>query len=544
MSPKGALNTDLTESSGYISRDQYYDKEEIVTIDGSFFKKFGDFNTRLKAQYIYESSLDNTLGGGGSDLGVRGMGVTSVNLSGAQNTSSSIIQTISNSYSGIAAVNYKEKYIVDALVRRDASSLFGADVRWQTFYRVSGAWRVTQDFKIPGIEEWKLRVSEGLAGLRPPYEAQYETYSLENGVAGNMQTLGNVNLKPSFSRETEVGTDISFLNKFNFTFSYSNTNNTDEIMEVPVSALSGAAYQWQNAASLRSNTFEANLGYNIIKSKPLNWDVSFTFDRTRQKITKLDCAPYMVSGTRFLIEQGVDFGVLSLDQFARSLDEVKNQVPAGRTLNDWFAINNQGFVVLRSTIGTINEVPIKIKDDSGNIVSKPSANGQPDFNMNCTSTLSYKRFTFYFLLSWQNGGQVYDHAVRYTTSPEIFDQSGLPWNEVKPMGYYANNGQTGGLLGWDNNVLAFDASFLKLREISLSYNLKPTLLGKYVGKYVKNVALSLIGRDLLTLTHYPGFDPETGSGAADGVDQITNRFDSNDSYPIYMTVSGSIQVTF
>lgn len=145
------------------------------------------------------------------------------------------------------------------------------------------------------------------------------------------------------------------------------------------------------------------------------------------------------------------------------------------------------------------------------------------------------------MASWQNGGQVYNHSVRYTTEPKLLDQSGLPWNSVKPIGYYENSGQTGGILGWDNDVLAFDASFLKVREISLSYDIKPSFLEKYV----KNVRFSLIGRNLFTLTTYPGFDPESvKSDPSKGVDSNAFRFDSNDSYPLYKMFSGSLAVTF
>ena len=541
LSPKGKLRIDLTEDNGYISRNQWNAKEEIVTIEGSFFKKYGDFNTRLKAQYLYEATNSNNLFGGGNDLGVRGFGVTSVNLSANQSAGSSTFKSVAYNYASIAAVDYKDKYIFDALIRRDASSLFGADVRWQTFYRMSGAWRISEDFEIDGIEEWKLRTSYGVAGLRPPFEAQYEVFSLTNGVAGNMETLGNTKLKPSFSKELELGTDISFLNRFNFSFSYSDATNTDQILKVPVTPLSGAAFQWQNAGTIKSTAFEASLGYSVIKRDDVKWDVGLLFDRVRQKITKLNATPYMLNGTRFRIQEGIDFGVLYLDKFARTLDEVKNQVPAGRTVDEWFVGNNQGFVVERSAVGTVNEKPVKVKDDKGNIAALPTANFNPDFNMNFTSTFTWKKLTMYLLASWQQGGQVYNHSVRYTTEPKILDQSGLPWNAVKPLGYFENNGQTGGILGWDNDVLAFDATFLKLREVSVSYDLQP----KYLEKYVKNVRLSLIGRNLLTLTNYPGFDPETGkSEPAKGVDSNAFRFDSNDSYPIYRMFSGSLAVTF
>ncbi|WP_019207294.1 SusC/RagA family TonB-linked outer membrane protein [Phocaeicola abscessus] len=541
LAPKGRLRYDLTTDPGYISRSMWKNTEQTVTFDASFYKRFGDFNTRFKIQYLYESSYSSSLSGGGSALGMGGMDITSVNLSSEQFTNSAIYKSIANNIAGMFVMDYKDKYILDALVRRDASSLFGADVRWQTFYRVAGAWRITQDFKIPGINEWKLRASYGVAGLRPPYEAQYEVFALQNGVPGNMETLGNSNLKPSFSKETEIGTDIRFLDRFNFSVNYSIANNTDQILKVPVTPLSGAAYQWQNAGTIQTKVWEATLSADVLNSKDWGLNFGLTFDKVKQKITKLNCTPYMLDGTRFRIEEGVDFGVLYLDKFARSLDEVANQVPEGRTVDEVFAINNQGFVVERSKIGTVDETPVKVKDDKGNIVALPTKSMTPNFNMNLNTTLTYKGFTFYMLWGYQNGGTVYNHAVRYITEPKLFDQAGKPWNEVKAAPYYSNGGQSIGLLGWDNDVLLYDADFLKLREVSLSYDFKI----KALQPFVKNMKVSLIGRNLLTFTKYPGYDPEgVKADKSKGVDSNAFRLESNEQYPLYRTITGSIAFTF
>lgn len=541
LTPKGRLTYDLQEDPGYISRGMWKDTEQTVTVDASFYKKFGDFNTRLKLQYLYESSYSSSLSGGGGALGMGGMDITSVDLSSEQFATSAVYKTIANNIAGMFVMDYKDKYILDALVRRDASSLFGADVRWQTFYRVAGAWRITQDFKIPGINEWKLRASYGVAGLRPPFEAQYEVFALQNGVPGNMETLGNSNLKPSFSKETEIGTDIRFLDRFNFSVNYSIANNTDQILKVPVTSLSGAAYQWQNAGTIQTKVWEASLNADVLNSKDWGLNLGLTFDKVKQKITELNCTPYMLDGTRFRIEEGVDFGVLYLDKFARSLDEVANQVPEGRTVDEVFAINNQGFVVERSKIGTIDETPVKVKDDKGNIVALPTKSMTPNFNMNLNTTLTYKGFTFYMLWGYQNGGAVYNHAVRYITEPKLFDQAGKPWNEVKAATYYSNGGQSIGLLGWDNDVLLYDADFLKLREVSLSYDFKI----KALQPFVKKMKVSLIGRNLLTFTKYPGYDPEgVKADTSKGVDTNAYRVESNEQYPLYRTITGSIAFTF
>lgn len=540
LSPKGRMRYDLTPEVGFISRGMWRNSEKVFSADAMFHRKFGHFDTKVKVQYLYEASTSSSLNGGGGDLGIGGMNITSVNLSANQTTSSSVISSVANNVAAMFVLDYKDKYILDALVRRDASSLFGADVRWQTFYRIAGAYRVTEDFRIGGVNEWKLRASYGVAGLRPPFQAQYEVFALQNGVPGNMETLGNSLLKPSFSKETEVGTDIQFLNRFYFSANYSVANNTEQILKVPVTPLSGAAFQWQNAGTIQTRVFEASLNANIVSKANWGWDAGITFDRIKQRITKLNATPYMLDGTRFRIEEGIDFGVLYLDKFARSLDEVANQVPAGRAVDELFAINNQGFVVHRSEIGTINETPVKIKDDIGNIVALPTRSMVPNFNLNFNTTIRFRNVSLYTLWSYQDGGTLYNHAVRYTTEPALFDQSGKPWNEVKSAAYYSNGGQQIGLLGWDNDVLVFDATFIKLRELALSYDIKPTQW-----RFIDNIKVSLIGRNILNLTRYPGFDPEGVSADRNkGVDTNAFRFESNEQYPLYRTFSGSIAFTF
>lgn len=538
LSPKGKLDYSLNESTGSISRTASSNKSQTVILEGSYFKKFGDFNTRFKAQYMYESENYNSVTASGTDLGVSGMDITTVDLAGTKSSSSFVSRTVANNIAGLLVLDYKDKYIFDGLLRRDASSRFGANVRNQLFYRAALAYRISEDLKLNGIQEWKLRASYGVAGLRPPFEAQYETYTIENGVTSSQYTLGNADLKPSFSKELEVGTDMYFLNRFNFTFNYSRARNTDQILKTPMPALSGAPYKWKNAGEVLSTAFEASLDADVIRNKDFSWNAGLTFDRVQQRISKLTSAPYFLNGTRFRIEEGIDFGTLYLDRFARSLDEVANQVPAGMDINDVFVLNNEGYVVKRTDIGTVNERAIKVTDDKGNILALPSRNFTPDFNINLSNTFTFKGFTVYALVAWQKGGRIYNHAVRYTTEPAFLDQSGKPWNAVKPLKYLDNSGQAGGLLGWDNDNLAFDASFLKLRECSVGYDIKG--LNRYG---FKNVRLAVIGRNLVTLTKYPGFDPESGI-SQEGVDTNIFKFDSNGAYPTFRTVSASLSLTF
>ena len=132
------------------------------------------------------------------------------------------------------------------------SFAFGPNVRNQNFYRVSGAYRISEDMAIPGIQEWKLRGSYGTSGLRPPFQAQYETYTMNEGSA-TKSTIGNNDLGPFFSKEIEIGTNLSFLDRFNFELNYAEKNTEGQVLQVDIPVeLGGFASQWQNAGTLQS----------------------------------------------------------------------------------------------------------------------------------------------------------------------------------------------------------------------------------------------------------------------------------------------------
>src|SRR6185295_14641261 len=114
---------------------------------------------------------------------------------------------------------------------------------------------VSEDFSIPGVDEFKLRVSHGTAGLRPPFDAQYEVFSVVGGQPQKV-TLGNKGLKPAYSAETEYGFNVNFLQNYNFEYSYSKRRTTDQIMQVPLSSATGYQNQWRNAGAIEGYSHE------------------------------------------------------------------------------------------------------------------------------------------------------------------------------------------------------------------------------------------------------------------------------------------------
>src|SRR6185369_3090169 len=149
------------------------------------------------ARYLFEQRDEELNTGQGRSLSVKG--VTSLgNVTTNQSVASTFTRIRQVGYSLHGNFEFKERYILDALVRRDGSSLFGAGNRWATFGRVSGAWRPSQEswWFLPQVNEAKLRASYGTAGGSPNFSAQYETFNIGAGGLLTLTTLGNRNLQP------------------------------------------------------------------------------------------------------------------------------------------------------------------------------------------------------------------------------------------------------------------------------------------------------------------------------------------------------------
>src|ERR1019366_10492853 len=149
-------------------------------------------------------------------------------------TSSDLVQSASNSLgSSVTSIRrigmfagvdfeYKERYILNAQIRRDGSSLFGSANQWANYGRGSFAWRVAEEPFWPfknTINDFKLRAAVGEAGNSPSFTQQYQAFGLSNGTI-QTGTLGNVNLRPELSTEIELGIDAEILHKYGLTITH------------------------------------------------------------------------------------------------------------------------------------------------------------------------------------------------------------------------------------------------------------------------------------------------------------------------------------
>lgn len=552
--PKGMLErggSGLQEDKGYY---RVYD-EDLFSYTGQFTlhlqKKFNDLSTKAKLSYLYEDYQMSNSDVVGYDFSVKNMPSLTA-ITGAKSTESEIQDIISNNIFGIFQFDYLGKYLADVMIRYDGSSLFGENEKWHPYYRISAGYRISEDFSLPGIQELKVRAAYGTSGQRPGFYAQYETYIFENGQPVLANTMGNKDLKPSRSTEFEVGLNVDFLDKFSLEYVYAKTNTDDQIMLAPLPAYYGFKYQWQNAAALESKVNEATFTARLIQKDKFKWTSSIIYDRIRQTVTELDIPPFQTgpigqdADQVFFIREGEVFGMIYGSYFLRSLDELAPQLAVGDELSN-YEVNSDGYVVAAGSQGTVNEKPIKLLDENGNSVKQEIGNTNPDFRFGFANNLSYKNVSLYFLFDWSYGGDVYNRTKQwlYRDLRHIdVDQFDKEPNEKKTTDYYSALYDVNDV----NSHFVEDATYVKLRELSIYYTLGRDKLSGFANGFFKGIKIGLVGRNLLTFTNYTGYDPEVGqvNDNASNTYYGTSQFFKFDAYgyPNYRTISGSLTLTF
>ncbi len=534
-----------SESQGSLRLDQ--DNNQASNSQASALASFGlgKLNSATRLTYQYEDERNTTFFTSTAALKVASVPDLQAGDPTTLQSNSTIqnIRTINGSV--VQNFNYGDRYLVQLVGRRDGSSLFGAANRWANYYAFSGAWRITEDFKIPGFQELKLRAGRGTAGLRPGFAYQYETYSVFAGTLSK-NTVGNKDLEPALQTENEVGINASFLDRFDLEYVKSDRHTEGAFLLVPLSLAQSGGFtaQWQNAARIGGRTFELALNTRVIERPNLSWNFTLTGERSRQKIDELNRAPFRVGSTSqnqniFFYRGGEALGVIYGQRWARTIQELAdNPLNAGKDLASLFEVNDDGFVVTKGTRGTVNERAIKYVNAQGsdNVII---GNVNPDYSFGFANTLRFAGFTLYGLLDGTRGGDIYNFTKQWMFQDQrhgSLDQSGKAAENKKAIEYY-NVGFYNALE--PNSFFVEDGSYVKLRELSVSYNFGQSLLNsvRFLGQG-RSVKVALIGRNLKTWTDYSGFDPEASSNG-----DFNFRIDGF-RYPSFRQVTGQIEIGF
>ena len=570
--PNGYKTVDMqTYPTGKYLKDVQFDEAINTSITASLYRNFGDFSSKTKIKYLYEADEYNWTEAYGTNLAVNGVHDLSAAQDGIKiNSNEQDIRAIG--YFFTTGIDYKEKYIADAMFRYDGSSLFGEDERWHPYYRGSVAWRLSREpwWFTDKINEMKFRVSYGTAGIRPDFVAQYETFALSDGnlAKGN---LGNKELKPSLAKELELGLEIAFLDRFALDLTYANTVVEDQILNVPLAAYYGFGNRWMNAGTVKSSAFEAELKAFILQKKDMSWSAGLVFDTYTQKITEFNLPAYSYGINQIYAFMHRENEVLGAMYGSKWVTE-NSELPAGYDPNQ-FQKNDDGYLVpvgsgnswrdgiSKNLWGTQVDVdgdgegdldwglPFAYEDADGNEVVK-IGDVVPDFNLGFNTTFRWKGITLYALLDAQVGGDIYNNtrqwAYRELRHKDV-DQTGKSDGEKKPIDYYNRLYYVNAV----NSEFVESGTYLKLRELSLRYSLDRAQLRNLFGKQVANIfyriTFGIIGRNLLTFTNYSGFDPEVGINTVrdfttnNQSDATLLRIDSY-RYPQFRTFTGFLEV--
>jgi len=573
--PFGFRTSSGTKQQGSLTEVMKNDWQYNTGATLTSVRRFGDITNTTKVGTSFESQRNRRLRSTANALVVAQVPEFAGADQAALSAASSDERYRTQNYFALTTLDIKDRYILDGLVRRDGSSLFGPESRWATYYRVSGAWRVTQDVTIPGVDEWRLRGSYGTAGLRPNFSDQYEILQV-NASGFTPLLLGNPKLKPARSAELEVGTNLEFgTGRYSAEYTYSRKNTTDQLLLVILPAVAGFQQgQWQNTGALRSTTHELTLAARLISTPTTGVTLNIVGDRTRQVITEWNLPERLYSfeqmPSAFFLGKGSDLGVLYGNHWIRSVDELYDD-PAKAALSgagqawspDSVMINEDGYVVRRSVYGTPNERAIKyIKckraDASGtclettNIVSIGNAN--PDFNMSFGLRFNYRRLVVNGLLDWSYGGDLYNGTRQWAfqaTRDRVQDQAGKATNDAtcgvvadpmpacpqKALPYYG----VGFYNGLDpNDFFVENGSYAKLKELSVSYTFVADQLRRIGLGGFHEVRLGFIARNLFTITNYSGLDPEVSGLFGDPFQVRMDWF----QYPQFRTFSTSVEISF
>ena len=548
FTPVGLLNSVGAKGSGSLVEQKVGSRSFNTGATLTAVNSVGGWLTNTtKLAVVVEDQVSDTLNLNAQKLTVSGVpeyAAASTDANTPTLPGSSTITIRNRNFFAITTFDIKDRYILDGLVRRDESSLFGQKQRNATYVRASAAYRFSEDFHIPGINEGKLRVSYGTAGLRPVFDAQYETFSISGG-SPSKQTLGNPNLKPAFSRELEAGFNLNFLKNFTLEYSFSKKKTSDQILLVPLSSGAGYLNQWQNAATLEGNTHELAFGAILASKKDFFWRMNITGDRTRSTITALNTSPYLTGPSGgpsiFRVAPNQVFGILYGSSWIRTPQDLATNIANGKLTGAAtdYKLNELGYYVANTAYGTKNEKPLKYYDATGS-ATHAIGDVNPDFTLGMAHTIQWSGFSVNALFTWQKGGQIYNYTRQwpYNELRDVdFDQRNVPVAARKPQVFFQtfyNN--------FDPNArFVEDGSFIRLRELAFNYQVPKSFMRAIHASAFETARLGLVGRNLWTQSKYTGYDPDVSGGG--GSNPFGYRVDYF-SYPAYRTFTLMVELGY
>ena len=445
-----------------------------------------------------------------STLSMRGEGFTLDKFEHLANTS---IVSVSERYSqrrnigvfGMVNLGYKNGLFLDITGCVDKSSTLPVGNNTYFYPSVSMSWVPDEFFDMPSFVSFtKLRASYAVVGSDVGPHQIGRTYASYFSVPFNGQTgftgssfEGDANLKPEFTSNVELGAELRFLhNRLGIDVTWYKSKSTDLILPVRLSNTTGLSRYLTNAGAITNTGIELLLTTTPVRTRRFQWDFDLNYSKN--------------SGTVDKIHEDVE-AIILFD------DRIDYKYVEGGKVGDLY-----GWKFLYDPKGNliISGGKPKVNFDSTVVVG----NALPDFILGFNNSFKFGNFRIAGLLEWKKGGDVYDKSFRNSyrngtlaSTSRRYEQ--IVWTGVQDNGNgeYITNTDYSKLepesvyrSGFFNNaaeILLEDASWVRLRKVSLSYDIPSKVLKS--SKFVSGARITLTGTNLFLNTPFRGFDPET-----------------------------------
>ena len=431
---------------------------------------------------------------------------------------------------------YKGLLFLTGAVRVDGSSVFGKDQRNQKYFKASGSYVISEHefWKNMPVSKYfnfaKLRLAYGESGNLTGIGAysRFNAYSSNSFVARtaltSSSTLANTNVKPERQKELEFGAELGFLNsRINLQANIYSKKVEDLLINRIIAPTTGFSNLLDNFGSLENKGFELMLTGIPLQNKNSSWTITGIFNHNRNKAVKIGQALTLLStnqGAPVAIIEGQPIGVFYGAFFA--LDAGGNLVkntsgyPQGERGIQTSAL---GYTVTRDA----NGLPVTTNPLVRKIIGDPN----PDYTASLVNEFTYKKASLRIQLDAVKGVDVFNADWRTRQGVGNGKEAEKEQTGVYPRGYINSFYAT--VEEWRVD----DGSFVKLREISLSYS-----FGKFKG--FKDITATVSGRNLVSWDNYKGYDPEVNAG---GQSTILRAIDFG-AVPIPKTFSIGIAAKF
>lgn len=491
-------------------------------------KQFGDHSFTAMGVWEISRSWDSQLKGTGSNLNNESVGYW--------NLGNAAIRDASNSYtefslaSGIVRANYdyKKRYFITAALRADGSSKFQGDNKWGYFPSAAVAWDIAQESFMSNqhvLDQLKLRASFGVTGNQDI--AAYSTLGMLSGASYGWGTStsytgywGYQFATPGITWEKtyqyDLGLDMS-IGGFNITVDWFKKQTKDLLFQKQVPKYNGGGTYWVNQGKLNNTGVELSLTTFPVKGA-VTWETSLNASYVKNEVADL-------AGDDFVL-------TANYSDLGGPLQIMKPGYPMGSFyVYQWKGFDDKGANLYQKADGSLTTNPT-----SDDLVVKGQAS--PKWTVGWNNTVTWKNWTLNVFFNAATG---YDRlnisrfmaasmtgVSRFITLRDAYFKG---WDHVanKADALYPSLTNTDNKSYANSDFWLEDASFIKLKNISLSYRIPRRVL-----KFA-SVQLSVSAQDLFTITRYKGMDPEVYT-SYDGLDY--------GAYPIPRTITFGAKIRF